>query len=705
MKRNLLTLAALASLCAGAQTTVTNTNPSATGVEVVLYVGDSTIYHDKGQIKVISEKAQIQNRGRITAEGGVNVKNDGKANAWINGGWAKTNQFLNEYYDKSGKKYGQLKVGYNGTVGDGGNGTGEVAIEQVIGTAQDAAFVLLGLPFDDFTGNHLTSAWNSPYNLYDAGCLFEQSCLKWGNVSVYTWDNKLLRFDPLEIPKTTVFATGDGLTAGGFYQINVGPYSSNFKNDKGKTAGADVGGLLSGKIPQYRGKLKAGDITFTVPDSIIIKNLKIGDKANNIYNIFYYTYVVDPFNDASFTPTTTNDSLEKAKYAQGWARLSNPFASNLNVGKLVDQDVTGVAFFKENSAFSGGNNVDRYTIEYVKVKSANGTSWTEGDLNNLVVAPMHVFEIKATPNTTIAFRDATHDLQVFAYTYNAAEKESAAAAPIQKLTAAAKKTYVANTPYYQVGLELNNSTKEVAFNHTYVSANKKFITGPYTDQAPNTAITAGYTGVYTLSELPTGGIDPAKISTPLYINRLSTDSKAVAIPVGIAVNAAQDGTQFAFTAKLYQDGKILAGEKTGNGTTAVNYADPSAKFIFHDKKENKFIDIDSNFSYAFTQDSSTNDRFEIFWSDVKTLGNEDIQTLNGVTTVYKSGDDYKVRFDQNWKSATVTIFNSVGQIVSSQANVDAQNDYVLPLRNGSSTLYVVKIVNEKGDVVTKKVVK
>ena len=726
MKRKLLTLVALAYvLCANAQTTVTASDDLATQPQVVMYVAPNTIYHDKGAIKVINKNAQILNRGLMTAEKGVSVENGGKKSSDRPDptnvtDWYKSGQFLLKWTDDGidgattsadPVGYGQLKVYYE----KGAANDGQVSIEQTV-KQFDGSYVSLGMPFIDFTGNSLSNAWGSQYNMYDSQCALDTYCSKWLYISVWSWNNDKLQFDPLQTPKTSAFQTYDNvsvnpnpaanatkansLSVGGYYLINTSQYSVNFPNDLGKTAAGDPAGILKGAAPVYTGTLPSTSLSVTIPNTrATVKTLT---SAKNPYNIQYSSYLIDPFEpEVAFGVD--------AEYAQGFMRLSNPFATNLDLSSLGKmQGIEGLAYISGGTA--DGTAVPRYLIGYKQVLAV-GTGLDKGfvvgdvgDVTNspVLIPPMHVFELKGTPDTVVKFTD---DMQVFDYSLATATPGT----NIQPLSAGATKmttkAVTSANPFYQVALKLNNPNKEVYFNRTYVAANKNFATAEIKGETTNTEITSGYTGIYTVPELATGGIDPATADITLYINKISTNSQSVAIPVGIVVDPSKkDGTQFTFTADLFEDGKILKSQTSGKNTTAANFSDPSAKFIFHDKKENKFVDIDSNFSYSFTQSESTNDRFEIFWSNA-TMDNKDIEPVSGATVVYKSGSDYKVRFDKTWKSATVTVFNSAGQLVSAKANIDVVNDYVLPLNNGASTLYVVKIVSEKGDVVTKKVVK
>ena len=96
----------------------------------------------------------------------------------------------------------------------------------------------------------------------------------------------------------------------------------------------------------------------------------------------------------------------------------------------------------------------------------------------------------------------------------------------------------------------------------------------------------------------------------------------------------------------------------------------------------------------------------MYWA--ATPNNEKVEEVAkqevNTTIVFKDVDTYKVRFDKGIKKADVFVYNISGQLVNTSRNIDASVDYIVPLK-GNSSVYIVKVVGDNGQVVTKKIIK
>lgn len=679
MKKNLLTLVVLVSLLsAGIQVKaqIYSTESSTT------FVSPNTLVYTKGY-KVTNVNAKVTNEGNIKVDGGdFSITNS-----------TSNDQFYNWY--KSGENfgstnYGQLIITQNVTAP-----TGKIKMDKpVLG---DTYFAIVGVPFSIYSTTDIATTWGAVTAVsFPCSTGVVCSSANWKKHPLFVWNNDKLRYDPVN--------GGSTLVPGSYYNVNVRTgVGSPFEEQNATVTG----------VRSYFGTPTQGELSaMTVPNGRSYAS-NIGGK--NYYNVWYYTYLGDPFytaSDSNFDATHTPG----VDYAKGLLRLTNPFTSNIDLSYIgIDSEhlagtttptntdgnkVTGLVGISKFTGSESGNPLG--TVRYVSTSEQAGASDTtgqfiSGDTDKLIVKPFGNFIIKVSAAQAGASQfKFTDGLKTFKTLSRAATTGTDGAGYSARVANATSS--VGDDDVYQVNLQLYDSPeKNIFYNHTYVAASNEFTTGVDVNQSSNTDLSDGMTGVYTRSELPTGGIDTS-VSTKLYINKMNSQSMGVPIPVGFMVNPSVDSDTFTFTCRLGENGRFLDSEE-------VNFSNPNAKFYFHDKQNNTVLLMDTNFSYTFTQSTSTEDRFEIFYGTAGTLGNDDITKVDNTTVVFKDGADYKVRFNKDWTKANVFVYTAVGQLISNVQNLDTSNDYTLPLTNGNTTVYVVKITNDKGEVVTKKVVK
>ena len=61
-----------------------------------------------------------------------------------------------------------------------------------------------------------------------------------------------------------------------------------------------------------------------------------------------------------------------------------------------------------------------------------------------------------------------------------------------------------------------------------------------------------------------------------------------------------------------------------------------------------------------------------------------------------------MKFDKNWKTADVSIFDASGKIISKKENVNCHNDFIIDA-NLVSGIYIVKITSDNGESTTSKI--
>ncbi|TWP27808.1 hypothetical protein ETU08_07215 [Apibacter muscae] len=707
MKIKFIPLLLLGSIFVEAQITSTN------GASV--YVSPNTLVYSTGDVKVSNTSGVFTNEGNIEISGGTITS-------------SSADKFVLTYTDTS--NYGQLIIKSAtaaGSKADAGD-TKEITVQKNLLeritdelTAQKSQ-INFGVPFVNYTFSQLTKditgndnvtppslpcapPWQEGARAY----CYNKSQL-WNSHPLFVWNyNNRLRWDPydknqshLELGKRYIVRSEI------FKGVNPSSFTgvTNFKG-----------------IPYVAGQKE------NIPNSLpyqIVENYNFGNGIReSAYGVRYYTYLEDPFAlkeletpGNKFSATTTNEELEKVGFANNILYATNPYTSNLNLATLTNNfdGMIGAAVSRGVTVYSQANSRED-ALFYLVTRTVGGQ--LTGDIDQVtIIPPMSTFIIKTNPENNKTNLDLFSQNASLAQTFDYPKK------PISSTVTAASKTKVSSfsssqvEDLYQLNLIMSVEDK---ISNTYLATADEFTTGQFNDVEASLPFDGDvFTSVYTIPESKEGGINPGFENSKLYINTMNVASSKVAIPVGVNISGEDKGKRFTFTSELRLNQVPLSMNET-------NYPNPDAKFYFHDKATNIVKEIDQNFTYSVNLEDSTNDRFEIFWSDSGLISSEEVtnddniindtvvddnnnslnnsNTINS-TSVYKSGSDYKVRFNSNWKKADITIFNVVGQLISNEKNVNTQIDYLLPIFDSYSSVYVVVIVNSiTGEKIIKKIVK
>lgn len=630
------------------------------------FVSPGTKLFSTGDITIDNSSDVFTNKGDIKISEGT-LKNN-----------ALPDKFVLTYTDE--KHYGQLIIASNKSA------SGKITIQKQLfddGSGQ----ILFGTPFVNYTYDQF---YQNITNSTSTSGIPELICYRadvnnncrnsknWAKHPVFKWRDEYFRFDP--------FQSDENFVPGNYYAFKKAKFDkgSNFNNPLSFTGTPYVAGTK----PANGNIASTSDLSLHVSNRVA-NGRKIGNNRENEYGIYYWTYLSDPFvtDNITFDNKTDDQILDNVYYADRMLHLVNPYTSNINIEELVKSNSQYIIGLGSEGPITNvvNDGVTRYKQKMQLCTYENGS--LVGD-SIAIIPPMTNFFLKTnTDDVNINLYNA--DIQTFSqsdYKYN---RDSIKEYSIKRV----------NTDKYQLNLELFSG--KTFYGNTYIAAGANFITGNTNQwEAKNSDNIIYETNIYTIPESPNGGKLPGHENTKLYINVINTDNASrIAVPVGINVLKEDRGKQFTFKSDLRLNMNALKKGQT-------NFDNPNARFYFHDKDLNVIKEIDSNFSYSVTINESTNDRFEIFWKEPGTLGNEDITTLNSLTTIYKTGNEYKIHFDQNWSKAEVNIFNVLGQLISTEKNINTQNDYLLPIHTTSSSLYVIVVTNSiTGEKITKKIVK
>ena len=442
-------------------------------------------------------------------------------------------------------------------------------------------------------------------------------------------------------------------------------------------------------------------------------------ERKNPANERYRTYIGESFTTEADNSTT---------YGKYLATFGNPFTHNLDLAQMFASKTASDYYRSDIKAIQKvgssvtwnvkqGNTTAVQTTLIASLPdntgdvynpAATNKQWT-GDKAALLLKPFEVAQFKfsykhLTSNPDGASRAYQYynfdDNTFWATTPKTFNYTSSATITSTTPVAKASKVSVTNTQekltvsdynlgLYQLGLSLTNK-EETLGNRVYLVAIDKDVTGKkaefevdYTEANTSSAIWANQENS---NETYDSG-------SSLYINGFNMNDY-IAKPLYITFQKGNDtNTQFVIKSNL-AEGSTLNDEldKLSNGN----------KFYFVDKKENKSFEITKDFTYTFTANESSNDRFVVYWNAIpKNLGTGEAEVNKNKTFIYKNGaSTNSIRFAKKNLTANIKIYNLSGQLVSSKEKVATAQDF--NINNIENGMYIVNIEYSDNTVETLK---
>lgn len=652
MKKHLFLIASVfAVVTANAQSTFTvksNTNVKVQGGALLYVQGD----------------AKVENY----TESDKKVSNDGKikiTNGLTNGNEKDGKNFVNEFDPKKTGEYGQLIVLRDG------NNKGFISSDVRFG--QDFVFYPVALPYSGIKAEHVVKEiWNNKANVSSAFINFDTdrgSNPKFPKFAPNRYKNPLFFWNNNDNTLDHLVANG-GIGASGqetrYYVV------SNYSKELGEINKNEV--HLSG-VPLNK--------EFSV--SLSSSNSIGSNKDTNKWGEAYGSYISDftqtmPLN---WNKYSYNDrEVSPGDFGKNIYYLGNPYTSNIDLGKLLEQSGAAsniTALIQFNSAVTsdakdgyhpGGNRTggvsNAYGVKIAKAVTGQGV----GDRQLLNLSPFQTFAVKTNGRpVTLKFNDA---IKTFLPSSGG------------NVNTMFSKNSGGDYFITQVGLELYTKDGNSTGARTYVAASDIYSKrNEIVTELQNISLNDELTGIYTeqdAEEFESRG------DGKLYANGINAETY-----VGKPVNL------------VLQNGKGAYVLKSIVGDDLRNSAN---QFYFEDKKTGKVVKIGEDFAYGFTSNGTEKDRFAIYWAAAPKAGSvvDAAKEVSNTTTVFRAGNDFKVRFDKGIRKADVYVYNISGQLVNSAKGVDASKDYVVPVQ-GNAAVYIIKVVGDNGSVVTKKIIK
>lgn len=434
----------------------------------------------------------------------------------------------------------------------------------------------------------------------------------------------------------------------------------------------------------------------------------------NIYNERYSTYIEEHLR--------VPNSDHHGRY---YFQFGNPYTSNIDLSHIgtnaVPGDTDGVyvadllGVVKISSMFwDSTNGVDVEGVGMIRATYNSATNQWGGNPDALIVRPFEGFYIAL--NSTASRTDRTFTFNEGLKTFSnvpsgvvgadpgdvlgksietssdevSAEDRSLNSTSLSVISINSRKSF------YQLGLNLFTEDGVQTGNTVYIIVDSNSKTGA--DQALESDYTDFQKGFFLTQEKSDG----SEITTPNRVMQINAvHPKYVSKPIQMFFKkGTQDMNGYVLKADLFYKNifnKLKMEE--------VNFADGNS-FFFYDKAQDVLLPITTDFSYYIERPEETlSSRYVVYWNggpvsaDKRNVSDE----LAGSTQVYKDGDVHKIRFDESWESADISVYDLAGRAVFKKEGVKTDVDYVLDLPN--TLVYVVKMQSNTGETVTQKIVR
>lgn len=403
--------------------------------------------------------------------------------------------------------------------------------------------------------------------------------------------------------------------------------------------------------------------------------------GTNAYHEWYRSYLNDPFAGSATVPSSW--PAGGGTYGANLSQFANPFLTNLDLSNITfvdkisgDNDgikipnIQGISYYKKDAVPTWnpttGTTYDGALINAALVGSTG--IFDAGDLSNLFIKPMGEVMIKFKTNQTpnINLNNTRSFTARVAATYSPTGKgnrENTA-----NIEAGATK---------QVAVVLYDQNNE-ELSRTYYAVSPSDITG-YSNQSRQAYVED--LPIYTKEELPQGGEDP-NFSYQLYINTANElDFAHKQVPLYINSNNAVN-----MTFELYE-----------GGVKVDDLGDlPNGKSFYIERDG-----VVSKIQAGMTMPAAYGSYSLSYEEPEGTLATSNV--VGSQTVVFRKGQDWVIRFAKDWNFGNVELYSITGQLLNISKKVAASQEYVIPVK--STGAYLVRITSDKGQIVTKKILK
>lgn len=639
---------------------------------VTVKVQPNTLFYNGSDFIVtenVTESSVIMNEGNIKING--NFDNSSVSASEDGGDGAN---FVSRWTDQN--EYGQV------IIADDATSAGMLTMEKKAINPTTFTWGQFAIPYV-FTNAKTALETLFPGIVYKSGTRYNHSIMTWDNAVRPEYDHK---------------APTTGISPTDYVLLNL-------------TSHTELIGYMEGGDPilPYAGTPANGEFNAVYKPSIYPTTVwNTWKNQKNTHNEKYSTYIEEHIRVSNSTD-----------FGRFYFQFGNPYTSNIDlsyIGTNTVDDGVYVANLLGVVKISGAGWNQNVGIESsVAVRATwDGAQWG-GNPDALIIKPFEGFYVGLKADATLDSRTFHFNdgLKTFSMTpaatvgtdpgdvmngKNAPEESGEPQAEDRMSASLSLSTSASRTSFYQLGLNLFTEDGVATGNAVYVIVDSKSQTGI---AQPLESDYADFNRGFFLTQ---ENADGSEVTTPNRIMQINTvHPKYVAKPIQLFFKKdAQDVNGYILKADLFYKNIF---RKLGEHT---NYADGNS-FFFYDKAQDVLMPITSDFSYYIERPEQTqNSRYVIYWNggparNSGKMGAEDEAAAAGLTQVYKDGDLHKVRFDQSWQSADISVYDLTGRLIHKVNNVKTDVDYVLDLPNTAT--YVVKIQSGTGEVVTQKILK
>ncbi|WP_176764926.1 T9SS type A sorting domain-containing protein [Chryseobacterium taihuense] len=644
-----------------------------------MYVSNGTLVYNGGGL-------QTKGSGKIELHGNMMVQGNGSSDVLktitndptpidkVNGGNIVIK--INNPASPVTSTYGQLFI----------RGFAQSAITGIVdkeyAATKHGAYQQIGIPFIGKTFASLSTDLGNGTNVFNA--------TRWGGREILKWSNAFMRFDGSTIPSSPI------------PNANVPGIAIDFVNNPSLattladrtayftvgTGGTSTTGYNPELLRTVRGVPYADGISGTGNTiSLIPSNVVYGPTGDNrnIYQEKYNTYIRDPFDPI---PAWTAATFGKYYY-----QFSNPYLTNLDLsfigyvepGAVTDNNnisnIWGIVVDPQNVTWNSSTGGNAAYAETQKVTfDVNGRAL--GNLPSLIIKPLNTFKIKLRNNIsqTLDF----DNLRRFAYT----PRIEGAGNPYS-VTAAKNNSGTIK----QLGiLALDSSGNQIG--ETFYVVAPHYTTGHINNPSLGSvqALTSS-TGaiIQTFEESVNGGVDSNYSSTyRLYINE-ANESNYLGKRIDLSVFG-QNVTSLKF--EVREDMALIP-----SGTHALS---TGTGFYYITGSNGNPVQIHQGDIIPVN-----NSNYGLYYGTPQTNGSLntiDLNTKSRTLITYNPIiDQHIVRFDSDWKTASVEVFDVSGKLIISEKSVKTDSDYVIKLDSSIKAMYIVKVIGNDGTIVNGKI--
>lgn len=554
---------------------------------------------------------------------------------------------------------------------------GQIAIPYNFATPNDAMMMFFGAP-------------------YNASNRYYSSMMKWDNLQKPEFDH---------LASAGTGATG--LEPADYVILNLTYFSGNIL--AAMTDAFDGEGKLpySG-VPTNQVYSKTLNIA-SYPDPDTYTTWNSWRSLKNSYNERYYTYIFDDIRDAG-----------SDNYGRNFFQFGNPYTSNIDLSYIGTTSGIDDGVFIDKLMSVSKINDENWTDDHDPGSQASvvtstiravwdGDSWS-GNPSALIIKPFEPFIIglyhdAARSTQTFDFNDK---LKTFLSEPGAGSSLPATGGDIDgkminnSLLSSFSATSTTKNVFYQLGLHLydandNNTNNEV---YVVVASSSKVQNGVNNRYESEYADFDGRTGFYSVQE----NADGSEITTPgsrkLYINAVNV--KYAAKPIQLFFNRKSSDT-----GGYYLKADLFYGNIFNKlSSEDINYPGNNS-FYFYDKFEDVLLPVTTDFSYYIElSDNPVESRYQVYWNggpqNQNKMNSEDEILPASQTFIYKDQEKQMVRFNEEWTSAEIKVYDLSGRNILTHEGVKTDSDFELQIP--AKGVFVVKILSNTGEVYTQKII-